>query len=86
MFTNVLRDAEVVDFARDAIAPLDAYLDEAVEVLVAGRGARGRRRDLLIGALRHALAFSTWHSLSSNGIKRPDAVNLSAGLVETALA
>ena len=86
MFTNVLRDAELVDFARDAIAPLGAYLNEAVEVLVAGRGARGRRRDLLIGALRHALAFSTWHSLTSNGIKRPDAVNLSAGLVETALA
>jgi AcrR family transcriptional regulator len=86
MFRNVLRDAEVVDFARDAIAPLDEYLEEAVGILTSGRGARGRRRDLLLGTLHHVLAFSTWHSLSSNGIKRPDAVKLSAGLVETAVA
>ena len=33
MFSNVLRDAEVVDFARDAVAPLHAYLEEAAEVL-----------------------------------------------------
>jgi AcrR family transcriptional regulator len=84
MFTNVLRDAEVVDFARDAVAPLDAFLEEATEILMAGRGARGRRRDLLKGALRHALAFSTWRSLSAGGIARPDAVKLSAALVEAA--
>lgn len=84
MFTNVLRDAEVVDFAREAIAPLNDYLDEAVEVLAAGRGARGRRRELLRGALRHALSFSTWHSLSANGVARADGVRLSAGLVQTA--
>ena len=86
MFSNVLRDAEVVDFARDAIAPLDQYLSEAGEVLLAGRGARGRRRELLRGALRHALSFSTWRSLSANGVAHADAVRLSAGLVETALA
>lgn len=84
MLTNVLRDAETVDFAREAIAPLDEYLDDAAELLLTGRGARGRRRELLRGALRHALAFSTWRSLSSNGITRPDAVHLSVGLVETA--
>ena len=33
MLSNVLRDAELVDFARDAVAPLHAYLDEAAEVL-----------------------------------------------------
>src|SRR3990170_3207156 len=61
MFTNVLRDAELVDFARDAMAPLHAYLDEAAEALTGGWPARGRRRQLLKRALRHALAFSTWH-------------------------
>jgi AcrR family transcriptional regulator len=84
MFTNVLRDAEVVDFARDAVAPLDAYLDEAADTLTAGRGARGRRRELLRGAARHALAFSTWRSLAANDIGRADAVRLSAAMVETA--
>ena len=84
MFSNVLRDAELVDFARDAIAPLNAYLDEAAEVLLAGRRARGRRRQLLRGALRHVLAFSTWRSLSANGIARRDAVRLATALVESA--
>ena len=82
MFSNVLRDAEHVDFARDAVAPLHAYLEEAAEILMIGRQVRGRRRQLLGGAVRHALAFSTWHSLSSNGIGRPDAAKLMAALVD----
>ena len=53
----------LVDFAREAVAPLHAYLDEAAEILITGREVRGRRRQLLGGALRHALAFSTWQSL-----------------------
>ena len=44
MFSNVLRDAELVDFARDAVAPLHAYLEEAAEILTVGRPVRGRRR------------------------------------------
>jgi AcrR family transcriptional regulator len=81
MLSNVLRDAELVDSARDAVAPLHAYLDEAAEILTVGRKARGRRRKLLEGALRHALDFSTWHSLAANGIDRSDAAKLSAALV-----
>jgi AcrR family transcriptional regulator len=84
MFSNVLRDAELVAFARDAVAPLHAYLDEAAEILTTGRQARGRRRQLLRGALRHALAFSTWHSLTTNGIGRSDAAKLITALVEAA--
>jgi hypothetical protein len=84
MFSNVLRDAELVDFARDAVAPLGAFLDEAAEALIAGRQVRGGRRRRLRGAVRHALAFSTWRSLSANGIERSDAVKLSTALVEAA--
>jgi AcrR family transcriptional regulator len=84
MFSNVLRDAELVDFARHAMDPLRTYLDEAAEVLIAGRGVRGRARERVRGALRHALAFSTWRSLSANGIGRADAVTLVAALVEAA--
>ena len=82
MFTHVLRDAEVVDLAREAVAPLHAYLEEAAQALMAGRRARGRRRQLIAAALRHALAFTTWRSLSSNGIGRADAVRLVTALVE----
>jgi AcrR family transcriptional regulator len=84
MFSNVLRDAELVDFARDAVAPLQAYLDEAAEALTRGRPARGRKRQLHKRALRHALAFSTWHSLTTNGIGRSDAAKLITALVEAA--
>ena len=84
MLANVLRDAEIVAVARDAVAPLHAYLEEAAEILTIGRQVRGRKRRLLGGALRHALAFSTWHSLSSNGIERSDAAKLISALVERA--
>ena len=86
MLSNVLRDAEVVAFARDAVAPLHAYLDEAADVLAAGRPARGRRRERLLGALRHALAFSTWRSLTVNGMTRSEAVTLVTALVEAAVS
>jgi AcrR family transcriptional regulator len=84
MFGNVLRDADLVDYARDAVAPLHAYLDEAADVLGAGRSTRGARRQLLAGALRHALAFSTWQSLTAGGIGRPDAAALMTAVVEAA--
>ena len=45
--SNVLRDAELVDSARDAVAPLHAYLEEAADILMLGRRLRGRRRQLL---------------------------------------
>ena len=77
MLANVLRDADLVDFARDAVAPLRAYLEEAANVLLADRRAR-----LLAAAVRHALAFSTWRSLS--GIRRSDAVKLVTALVRSA--
>jgi AcrR family transcriptional regulator len=84
MLSNALRDAELVDVARDAVAPLHAYLEEAADILAVGRRVRGRRRQLVGGALRHALAFSTWRSLSSSGIARSDAVELLTAFVEGA--
>jgi AcrR family transcriptional regulator len=80
MLSNVIRDAELVDSARDAVAPLHAYLEEAAGVLTAGRG----RKPLVGRAVRHALAFSTWRSLSENGIRRADAVRLVTALVDGA--
>ena len=81
MFSNVLRDAELVDFARDAVAPLHAYLDEAAEILAAGRPARGRRRLLLGGAAPRprVLHLALTHG---HGITRADAAELITALVE----
>ena len=74
----------VTDVARDAVSPLTAYLEEAAEVLTVGRRVRGRRRQLLRGALRHAVALPTWRSLAANGIRRSDAARLVTALVERA--
>jgi len=84
MLSNVLRDAELVDYARDAVVPFRAFLENATNVLVSGRPARGRRRQVLLGAVRHAIAFSTWHSLTTNGIARTEAVTIVEALVEAA--
>ena len=86
MLANVLRDAELVDFARDSVASLHAFLDEAVEILAAGLGIGRKWRQLLDAALRHAVAFSTWHSLATNGATRADAVRLVTALVQAAAA
>jgi AcrR family transcriptional regulator len=85
MLGNVLRDAALVDHARVAVAPLRTYLDEAVGILTIGRSVRRARKELLTGALRHALAFSTWRSLR-NGIEHEDAVRLMTAFVETAVS
>jgi hypothetical protein len=82
---SITKRQVLVDSARDAVAPLHAYFEEAAEILIVGRGVRGRRRQLLLGALRHALAFSTWRSLTANGIGRPDAAKLITALVEGAV-
>ncbi len=87
MLSNVLRDAELVDAVRPTLVPLQAYLAEAAEILAAGRPARGRRRQVLLAALRHALDFQTWRSLTSDSrITRGEAVALVSALVEAAAA
>jgi aryl-alcohol dehydrogenase-like predicted oxidoreductase len=63
------------------------HLEEAAGVLAVGRQVRGRGRQLLRGALRHALAFSTWRSLPTNGIRRSDAMKIAGvSLIELAIA
>jgi AcrR family transcriptional regulator len=84
MLSNVLRDAELVEFAHDAVAPLRHELEVAAEILAAGFCLRGQRRGLLLASLRHALAFPAWHSLTTNGINRANAIELMSALVETA--
>ena len=36
MFSNVLRDAELIEDLRPTLAPMQQYLDEVVEILTAG--------------------------------------------------
>ena len=87
MYSNVYRDAELVDALPPALAPFERYLDEAARILAAGRPARGRRRQVLAAALRHVIDFRTWHSLTAAGrLTRAEAVRLMTAVVETAAA
>lgn len=61
-----------------------AFLAHAVEVLTAGRGARGRRRERLLGGLRLAVDFPTWRTLTSSGLADPDAAGVAAAFVAAA--
>lgn len=85
MFTNVLRDLELVDALRPTIVPLERFLEDAAEALAVGWGVRGRRRGVLVAALHHALDFGMWRSLTaSDEIGRAEAVELVTALVEAA--
>src|SRR5262245_43292996 len=87
MLSNVLRDVELLDALRPAIQPLQDFLAEAAEILAAGRPAHGPRRHVLTAALRHALDFQTWRSLTAdNRITRAHAVELASAPVEAATA
>ena len=61
---------ELVDFARQAVAPLNAYLDEGRRDPANRRNVRGRRRQLIGGALRHALAFLNLALAVGHGVQR----------------
>jgi AcrR family transcriptional regulator len=85
MFSNVLRDVELVEALGPTLAPMQDYLAEAVEILAVGWRVRGRRRRLLGAALRHALDFHVWRALAADAtISRADAVELVGALVDAA--
>jgi len=85
MLSNVFRDLELVDAISPTIVPFRDYMEEAAKILAAGWPTRGRRRRLLVAAVRHALDFHTWRSLAAdNRLTRTEAVHLATGLVNTA--
>jgi len=87
MFSNVMRDIELVDAIPPTMAPMQTYLAEAVGILAAGWPARGRRRHVLAAALNLALDFQVWRSLTANNqVSRSEAVELITALVEAAAA
>ena len=87
MFTNVLRDLDLVDALQPTIVPLQDYLADATRILAVGWPGRGRRRHILAAAVRHVLDFRTWRSLAAdNHLTRTEAVHLATALVQAAAA
>jgi AcrR family transcriptional regulator len=87
MFGNVLRDAELVDALRPTLVPIENYQAEAAEILATGWPAHGSKPRVLTAALRHAIDFATWRSLTADDlITRCEAVALITALVVAAAA
>lgn len=86
MWTNVLRDADLVAALPQTLVPLERYLDDMTELLASGWGARGTRRTPLTAAIRHAIDFRTWESLvQRGGITASQGATMMRALVEDAV-
>jgi len=87
MLAGIARDREFIPNAEQHMAPFLAFVEQALDVLSTDWDARGARARLVRTAIRHALAFETWASLTrEGGATRPQAVELMRALVERAAA
>ena len=82
MFSNSVRDAPLKPVIFEVLAPFFEHWERMRDVLTVGWGVRGKRRDLLLAAIGHALDFQTWCSLvREQGLADEQAVELMVGMV-----
>ena len=84
MTANVLRDSEAMPALRAVIAQgREAYEAAVGEILLGGRGLRGKRRHKVAAAIGLALSFPTWqHLVRRSGLSRDEAVDVACAVVE----
>lgn len=85
MYRSLLRDEPVVPAVHRRLRDFFGYLRTIQDGLIAGRGLRGRAATRTRAAIGHALAFSTWRSLThEEGLAGDDAVAMMCLLIEGA--
>jgi AcrR family transcriptional regulator len=83
MYTSLLRDEPVVPIVHRLLGDFYGYLRAIQDLLMTGRGLRGRAARRTRAAIGHALSFPTWSSLTrEQGLTDADAVALMCSLVE----
>jgi AcrR family transcriptional regulator len=83
MLASLFRDEPLVPIVRELFAGFHGYLRAVQDVLMAGRGRRGRAARRTRAAIGHAIAFGTWRSLTrEQGLDEAEAVALMSRLVE----
>lgn len=83
MYTSLLRDEPVLPIVQRLLRGFHDYLRTIEDILMAGRGLRGHAASRTRAAIGHAVAFSTWRSLTHDqGLSDADAVRLMWPLVE----
>jgi AcrR family transcriptional regulator len=83
MYTSLLRDEALVPVVQRRLGDFYGYLRTIRDILMAGRGLRGRAARRTRSAIGHALAFPTWRSLTrEQELADDDAIALMCVLVE----
>lgn len=85
MMDKLLRDEATVAVVNELMGAYRVMLDQAVEILMKGRGLRGSAAKRTRAAIGHALAFRTWQDLTRvQGLVDEQAIALMARLVASA--
>ena len=85
MYESLLRDEAHVPVVKRLLGHFYGYLDNIEDILVTGRGLRGTAARRTRAAIGHAIAFSTWRSLTcEQGLNNHEAAHLMSRLVDTA--
>jgi AcrR family transcriptional regulator len=85
MMDNLHRDELTMPLVAERFAGYHGYVAAARDLMMRGRSLRGRRRDETRAAVGHALAYTTWRSLTrEQGLTDDQAVSLMCALVEGA--
>jgi AcrR family transcriptional regulator len=85
MLERTRRDAPLVEAMAGPVEAFLAYLGAVAEAILRGRRERGAARRRVAAAVGHAVAFSTWQSLTRDqGLEDDEAVALMAAMVEAA--
>jgi len=82
MMDNLHRDELTMPLVAERFARYRGYLAAVQDLLTNGRAARGRRRENVRAAVGHALAYTTWRSLTrEQGLTDERAAALMCALV-----
>jgi AcrR family transcriptional regulator len=85
MIDRLLRDAPSMPVVEDTMAPFRQFLASIADVLIRGRGVRGKARDRVRAALGHAVSFRAWQELTeTQGLSDADGAELMKRLVDAA--
>jgi AcrR family transcriptional regulator len=82
MLANLMRDEGQMPIVAQLFGAYHGYVAAVGDMLVAGRGLRGRAKQRTRAAIGHALAFTTWRSLvREQRLSDAEAVDLMVGLI-----
>jgi AcrR family transcriptional regulator len=85
MLANLHRDQETMPVVARFFSAYGQFIDAVRDMLLEGRGLRGRRRALAAAAIGHAISFRTWRSLARDqGLSDAEAEDVMAAAVEAA--